>query len=75
MSQSVAKLSVSVPTELAKAVRKRVGGRGLSGFVATAITHELERVQLAGLVEEMDRALGSVPEVSLRAARRAWPKR
>lgn len=75
MPQSVAKLSVSVPTELAKAVRKRVGGRGLSGFVATAIAHELERMQLIGLVEELDQALGPVPEGALRAARRAWPKR
>lgn len=75
MSQSVAKLSVSVPLELAQAVRKRVGGRGLSGFVATAITHELERIQLNGLVGELDQALGPVPEGALRAARRVWPKR
>jgi len=75
MSQPVAKLSISVPAELAKAVRKRVGGRGLSGFVATALTHELERLQLTGLVGELDQALGPVSDASLRAARRAWPKR
>jgi hypothetical protein len=34
MAQPAAKLSVSVPGELAAAVRKRVGARGLSGFVA-----------------------------------------
>jgi len=42
MSQPAAKLSVSVPGELAAAVRKRVGTRGPSGFVARATAHELE---------------------------------
>ncbi len=46
MRQAAAKLSVSVPGELAAEVRRRVGARGLSGFVARAIAHELEREQL-----------------------------
>ena len=45
MTQLAAKLSVSVPVELATAVRRRVGSRGLSGFVARAMAHELERDQ------------------------------
>jgi hypothetical protein len=75
MSESVAKLSVSVPSELAKAVRRRVGGRGLSGFVAQALTHELEREQLGSLLEELDEELGEVSKSSLTSARKAWPKR
>jgi hypothetical protein len=43
MGQPAAKLSVSIPGELAAAVRKRVGARGLSGFVARAVAHELEQ--------------------------------
>jgi len=75
MSKVAAKLSVSVPDELAKAVRKKVGTRGLSGFVARAMQHELEREQLASYLAEMDQALGLVPAKTLAAARAAWPKR
>lgn len=75
MSESVAKLSVSVPSELAKAVRQRVGARGLSGFVAQALAHELEREQLGSFLEELDVELGEVSKASLARARKAWPKR
>lgn len=75
MSESVAKLSVSVPSELAEAVRQRVGGRGLSGFVAQALAHELEREQLGSFLEELDDELGEVSKASLSRARKAWPKR
>jgi hypothetical protein len=75
MSESVAKLSVSVPIELAKAVRLRVGGRGLSGFVAQALAHELEREQLGSFLEELDADLGPVSKSSLATARKSWPKR
>jgi post-segregation antitoxin (ccd killing protein) len=72
MSKGAAKLSVSVPDDLAKAVRKRVGARGLSGFVATAMRHELERAQLGSYLAEMDDALGPVPAKTLALARTAW---
>jgi post-segregation antitoxin (ccd killing protein) len=75
MSESVAKLSVSVPSELAKAVRRRVGGRGLSGFVAQALAHELERDQLGSFLDELNDEHGAVSKTSLAAARKAWPKR
>lgn len=70
-----AKLSISVPADLAKAVRKRVGARGLSGFVARAMRHELEREQLGVLLGEMEEKLGPVAEGVAREAREAWPKR
>lgn len=75
MGQPVAKLSISLPGDLAAALRRRVGTRGLSGFVARAVTHELEREQLAVFVEEMNRELGPVSKSALAAAVRAWPKR
>ena len=75
MSKGAAKLSVSVPDDLARAVRKKVGTRGLSGFVARAMQHELEREQLATYLAEMDQALGLVPSKTLGIARAAWPKR
>ena len=75
MSQPAAKLSVSIPHELAAAVRRRVGARGLSGFVAQALAHELEREQLGGFLAEMDAVRGAVSKVEIAKARRAWPKR
>lgn len=75
MSEAVAKLSVSVPSDLAKAVRRRVGGRGLSGFVAQALAHELEREQLGSFLQELDDQLGEVAPSTLAKARKAWPKR
>jgi hypothetical protein len=75
VSQQAAKLSVSVPNDLAKAVRKRVGARGLSSFVARAMRHELEREQLGAYLAELEQTLGPVPKKTLSAARAAWPKR
>lgn len=75
MSEPAEKLSVSIPKDLATAVRRRAGPRGLSGFVARAISHELEREQLGAFLDELDEAAGPVPKRELSRARRAWPKR
>jgi hypothetical protein len=69
------KLSISVPSELAAALRRRVGARGLSPFVARAIAHELQREQLGEFLTELDRQNGPVDKAALGRARRAWPKR
>ena len=74
-SQPVAKLSVSVPNELAAAVRKRVGARGLSGFVSRALAHELEREGIGVLLGELEEKLGPPSKSDLARARKAWPKR
>jgi hypothetical protein len=75
MSQPAAKLSVSVPGELAAAVRKRVGARGLSGFVARAMAHELEREGVRVLLADLEQELGPPSKADLARARKAWPKR
>lgn len=75
MGQPAAKLSVSVPGELAAAVRKRVGSRGLSGFVARAMAHELEREGIALLLTELEEQVGTPSKSEMRRARKAWPKR
>jgi hypothetical protein len=75
VSSHAAKMSVSVPSDLAKAVRKKVGARGLSGFVARAMRHELEREQLGQFLTELDEAHGPVPAKTLALAREAWPRR
>lgn len=71
MAKGAAKLSVSVPGDLAKTVRKRVGARGLSGFVTRAMRHELEREQLGTFIAELDEELGTVSKKSLAEARAA----
>ena len=75
MGQPAAKLSISVPGELAEAVRKRVGARGLSGFVARALAHELEREGLAALIGELEEKIGPPSKAEMARARRTWPKR
>lgn len=75
MGHPAAKLSVSVPDELAKELRRSVGSRGLSGFVTRAIAHELERERLGKLLAEWDAELGPVPSAELARVRRQWPKR
>ena len=72
MMKPAAKLSVSVPSDLARSVRRRVGPRGLSGFVARAMQHELEREQLGAYLDELERELGPVTHNALTKARRAW---
>lgn len=68
------KLSITLPAELASALRRRVGARGVSGFAAKAIEHELERVRLGELLAELDSELGPVPDRVVREARAAWRK-
>jgi hypothetical protein len=75
MGEPAAKLSVSLPSELAAAVRKRVGARGLSGFVARAVAHELEREGVAVLLVDLENQLGAPTRADLARARKAWPKR
>jgi hypothetical protein len=75
MGQPAAKLSVSVPGELAAAVRKRVGARGLSGFVARAMAHELEREGIGVLLDELEEQIGPPSKSAMARARKAWPKR
>ena len=56
------KISVSVDEELVDAVQGRVGVRGVSRFVTQAIRHELERGELADLLDELEAELGPADE-------------
>lgn len=75
MAQPAAKLSISIPGELADAVRKKVGARGLSGFVARALAHELEREGVRTLLAELEERFGPPSKAEMARARKAWPKR
>ncbi len=70
---AVAKWSVSVERTLASRVEAHVGDRGLSGFVARAVEHELERDLLDDYLTELDHEFGAVPEELIEQLDDAWP--
>lgn len=73
-ARGAAKLSISVPRELARDVKRRVGSRGVSSFAARAMRHELERAQLGDYLRELEDDYGAISCNLLREARAAWRK-
>lgn len=70
---AVAKWSVSVEQTLARRVESHVGDRGLSGFVARAVEHELERDLLDEYLDELDTEFGPIPEGLVESVDDVWP--
>ena len=70
---AVTKWSVSVEQGLAARVESRVGDRGLSGFVARAVEHELERDLLDEYLDELDDEFGPVPVEVIDLVDDQWP--
>lgn len=70
---AVTKWSVSVEQALAARVESHVGDRGLSGFVARAVEHELERDLLAEYLDELDVDHGPVPQELVMQFDELWP--
>lgn len=69
----VTKWSVSVEESLAERVEARVGDRGLSGFVARAVAHELERDLLDEYLTELDIEFGPLPAGLAETYDDLWP--
>jgi metal-responsive CopG/Arc/MetJ family transcriptional regulator len=70
---AVRKWSVSIDEDLAERVEEHVGGRGLSGFVARAVEHELERDSLSQYLDDLDAEFGAVPTEMVEEFDRLWP--
>lgn len=70
---AVTKWSVSVEETLAERVESHVGDRGLSGFVARAVEHELERDLLGEYLGELDIEFGAPPEGLVEQVNDLWP--
>ena len=70
---AVTKWSVSVEQALASRVESHVGDRGLSGFVARAVEHELERDLLDEYLDELDAEFGPIPEGLIESVDDLWP--
>jgi len=64
---------VSLPADVTAEVRRRVGRRGFSGFVAGAVRRQLEREDLDALLAEMEAVNGPVPADLLAEAEGLWP--
>lgn len=73
LGMAVRKWSVSIEEALAARVEDRVGDRGLSGFVARAIEHELERDLLDESLAELDAEFGPVPQDLIESVDDLWP--
>lgn len=73
LGMAVKKWSVSVEERLATRVERRVGDRGLSGFVARAVEHELERDLLDEFLNELDAEFGVVSPDLVEKFNAAWP--
>lgn len=70
---AVTKWSVSVDERLAERVESHVGDRGLSGFVARAVEHELERDLLDEYLTELDDEFGPLPAGLVEQVDDLWP--
>ena len=69
----VRKVSVSMPEELADAVRARTGAGGFSRYVTEAVDREIRHDLLGELIDELEAQYGPVPKELLEEARREWP--
>jgi chloramphenicol 3-O-phosphotransferase len=69
----VRKVSVSMPEELAEAVRTRTGAGGFSRYVTDAVDREIRHDLLGDLVDELEALHGPVRPELLDEASREWP--
>ena len=69
----VRKVSVSMPEELAEAVRARTGAGGFSGYVTDAVQEKIRLDLLGDLSAELEAEYGPIPEEIRQQTRREWP--
>src|SRR5215469_4418273 len=69
----VRKVSVSMPEELAEAVRARTGAGGFSRYVTDAVEREIRHDLLGELIDEFEAKYGPIPQDLLDEAEREWP--
>jgi hypothetical protein len=69
----VRKVSVSMPAELAEAVRARTGSGGFSRYVTDAVQEQVRLDLLDDLAAELEAEFGPVPDEIRQQTRRTWP--
>ncbi|MFD7639911.1 hypothetical protein ACFV4P_04600 [Kitasatospora sp. NPDC059795] len=63
-------ISVSLPTDLLTELRSRAGRRGVSGYIAEAVRHQLAMDGLADIVAAHEAEHGALTEQEVEEARR-----
>ncbi|MEV5395208.1 CopG family transcriptional regulator [Streptomyces cellulosae] len=69
MSEPTQKYSVTMPRDIAKAVRARSGPSGLSSYVAGAVARQIERDNLNNLIQVAEAEHGPITEEEVQALR------
>jgi hypothetical protein len=69
----VQKVSVSMPAELAEAVRNRTGAGGFSRYVSESVQARIQHDLLGDLLDELDEQYGPVPDEVREKTRLLWP--
>jgi hypothetical protein len=69
----VQKVSVSMPEDLAVAIRERAGTGGFSRYVTEAAEQRVRTESLGEYLDELDEIYGPVPPELIEQARREWP--
>ena len=69
----VRKVSVSMPEELADAVRARTGAGGFSRYITEIVEREIRHERLGELLDELQAEYGPVPPEIREQTRRMWP--
>lgn len=69
----VRKVSVSMPEELADAVRARTGAGGFSRYVTEAVQEQVRLDLLDELSAELEAEFGPIPDEVREQTRREWP--
>lgn len=72
MAGEYAKVSISLPAPLVERLKRKVGSRGLSRYVAEALENEERRQALREWLADQDREHGPIPEDLMREVRRQW---
>jgi len=72
MPSDYAKVSVSLPAPLVERIKKKVGSRGVSRYVAEALEHEERRQALRDWLADQDQEYGPVPDDVMKEVRRQW---
>jgi hypothetical protein len=69
----VQKVSVSMPEDLATAIRERIGPGGFSRYVTEAVERRFRHDRLGDLLDELDTEFGPVSPEILQWADQQWP--
>lgn len=70
MTSETAKISISMPRDLAEEARRRGGRGGLSAYVTEAVSWALERERLREIIEAVEAESGPITDEEIAAAHR-----